>query len=90
MEEIPNNHLGCTNPCKYWDKLYLLNGAGSLPSTVAMHRVQARQGFVVSLTAPVVKALQIASSGGWRDRRQEESMDCYEQEWCEMIDAKWY
>ena len=21
MEEIPNNHLGCTKPCKYWDKL---------------------------------------------------------------------
>ena len=21
MEEIPNNHLGCINPCKYWDIL---------------------------------------------------------------------
>ena len=21
MEEIPNNHLGCIKPCRYWDKL---------------------------------------------------------------------
>ena len=33
MEEILH-HLGCTNPCKYWDKLPTSTGAGFQPSTV--------------------------------------------------------
>ena len=34
MEEIPNNHLGCTKPCNYWDKLPINWLVGFLPSTV--------------------------------------------------------
>ena len=34
MEEIPNNHLTCIKPCKWWD-IYQINWlAGFLPSTV--------------------------------------------------------
>ena len=35
------------------------------------------QGFVVSLTAPVAKALQIASSGGWCHRRVPNAWDVF-------------
>ena len=30
MEEIPNNHLGCKKPCKYWGKVPTSTGAGFL------------------------------------------------------------
>ena len=32
--EIPNNHRGCTKPCKYWDSLPINWLVGFLPSTV--------------------------------------------------------
>ena len=34
LEEIPNNHLGCVKPCKYWDKLHINWCRISEPSTV--------------------------------------------------------
>ena len=34
--EIPNNHLGCTNPCKYWDKLPTLTGINYQPAEVGV------------------------------------------------------
>ena len=35
VEEIPNNHLGCIKPRKWWDKLPTSTGAGFLPATVS-------------------------------------------------------
>ena len=37
MEEIPNNHLGCTKPCKLWDQLPTSTGAGFRPSTICIY-----------------------------------------------------
>ena len=36
MEEIPNNHQGCIQPCKQWDKLPTSTGQRGIsePSTV--------------------------------------------------------
>ena len=39
MEEIPNNHLGCIEPCKQWDNLPTSTGAGFCPSTVCLHDI---------------------------------------------------
>ena len=38
MEEIPNNHLGCIKPCKWWDKLPTSTGDCQIsePSTVLL------------------------------------------------------
>ena len=35
MDGIPNNHLGCINPCKWWDIYHINCFAGFLLSTVS-------------------------------------------------------
>ena len=32
LEEIPNNHLGCIKPCKYWDELPTSTGERQISS----------------------------------------------------------
>ncbi len=36
MEVIPKNHLGCTKPCKEWDKLPTSTGAGFQPTSLPL------------------------------------------------------
>ena len=47
MEEIPNNHLGCVKPCKWWDKLPTSTGAGFFPSTVAFSFTMPRTPYLL-------------------------------------------
>ena len=36
LEEIPNNHLGCIKPCKYWDTLPTSTGEGRISSIISI------------------------------------------------------
>ena len=69
LEEIPNNHLGCIKPCKYWD---------TLPTSTGERQISEPSLVSRNPTAQITqKQIQLIRNGCWRVKRQAKSPDSF-------------